>query len=507
MEGLAALLKPPPFVPTKQGDPEQLLQDWLRYVDQFKDFLNATKADGDHSRAHADCDGCSKAKAMLRLIGGEEVKTLLKHTGQVEDEDSWDQVLTKVEEGIRGQTNQAVARHKLFTMLRQEDRSFSVWYPKVREQAKRCNFEDYTEAKATRDAILFLTSNQKLQQKILAEDLSYDDTVKYGLALEQSKKKIETINAARGERQENDRVAKLEEEVRALKALGKPGGKQGSESSCGTCTRPTHGAGKCPAKEKECFACGKSGHFQYSKVCSKKEDKKKFKKKTDSRKVEEENSSETESDCESTGRVIELGESVRAIGAKRSEKTHLKMEVQDHGVASKMRNIEFIIDTGVNKTLLSEEEWRRVQAKVGHRNPKLKRNRVKFVPFGTNKKLECLGRSKCELKAEAGAAIKTLVYVMKDAKESLLGLHDARRLGIVTVKPTGKAVGVRKLTDIKKSLPPGPEENVSGGQTQAEVDMIMGKLADKFPNLFMGLGRAIGVDPVHVYISAVHALS
>ena len=37
---------------------------------------------------------------------------------------------------------------------------------------------------AARDAILLQTQDKKLQQKILAEDLSYADTVKYGLALE-----------------------------------------------------------------------------------------------------------------------------------------------------------------------------------------------------------------------------------------------------------------------------------------------------------------------------------
>ena len=40
-----------------------------------------------------------------------------------------------------------------------------------------------------------------------------EKNIKLGLALEQSKKKVEMINAARGERKEDDRIAKLEEEV------------------------------------------------------------------------------------------------------------------------------------------------------------------------------------------------------------------------------------------------------------------------------------------------------
>ena len=253
---------------------------------------------------------------MLRLIGGEDVKTLLKHTGQVEEGDTFDQALVKVEQGIRKQTNQAVARHKLYTMLRQEDRLFSNWYPKVREQAKRCNFEDYDDVKASRDAILFLTTDQKLQQKILAEDLSYDDTIKYGLALEQSKKKVELINASRGERQETDRVSKLEEEIRFLKA-----GKGRELQSCDTCTRQTHGTGRCPGKNVECYQCGKTGHFKGSKACKKKDDKKSEdkkdnkskKKKFKSRKVHDEEDSDSETDSD-VGRVKEVDGESNTVG-------------------------------------------------------------------------------------------------------------------------------------------------------------------------------------------------
>ena len=39
--------------------------------------------------------------------------------------------------------------------------------------------------------------------------------------------------------------------------------------------------------------------------------------------------------------------------------------------------------------------------KGANRKPKLKRNKVRLVPYRTRKTLEVLGRSKCELKAGA----------------------------------------------------------------------------------------------------------
>ena len=213
MDSLIRILKPVLFKPTDRDDPEQLLQDWVDYVEQFVLFLDATGADGVHTQGHNNCGACKKYKSMIRLIGGKEVELLFKHVGQIRTDDTWDQTLTKVKEGITKQTNQAVARHKLFTQLSQGEKTFAAWFPRVKEQVTRCDFMGYNGDNATRDAILFQTMNTKLQQKILAEDLDMEKNIKLGLALEQSKKKVEMINAARGERKEDDRIAKLEEEV------------------------------------------------------------------------------------------------------------------------------------------------------------------------------------------------------------------------------------------------------------------------------------------------------
>ena len=52
-------------------------------------------------------------------------------------------------------------------------------------------------------------------KKIINEDLNFDDTVRYGLAMEQGAKKV---NEIRGNtvRKKDERVAALEERVRAL---------------------------------------------------------------------------------------------------------------------------------------------------------------------------------------------------------------------------------------------------------------------------------------------------
>ena len=121
---LAMLLKPTPLVLKKKGDPEQLAKDWEDYIKVFKEFLEATGVAGAHADpevANTPCAACVKAKNMLRLVGGDQVRTLFDHTGMVEDKDSWKEALNKVSEGIKLQTNQAAARFKLMQKIPQSD--------------------------------------------------------------------------------------------------------------------------------------------------------------------------------------------------------------------------------------------------------------------------------------------------------------------------------------------------------------------------------------------------
>ena len=175
----------------------------------------------------------------------------------------------------------------------------------------------------TRDAILFQTFSPKLKQKILAENLNLDDTIKFGLAYKQSKKTAESLRTTAVPADSSDRVAALEEDVRRLMSKQKGPGK------CDTCTFPTHTAGKCPATDKECFSCGKSGHFSGAKICEKKKEKKaepgkakkpdsrkkkKSSKKEKQRKVDSD-AVESETDSEMSNRVLEETSSTKSVRA------------------------------------------------------------------------------------------------------------------------------------------------------------------------------------------------
>ena len=189
---------------------------------------------------------------MMTLIGGKEMDGLFKHTGLVLVGDTYTAAIVKVRQGISAQTNQAMARFKLMREMPQSGRVFSEWWPKVKEQADHCVWTGYDAKMAASDALLQQCDDKKLQKRIIAENMVFENIVKIGVAMEQGTKKVDRMNKQGKE----DRVAQLEEKVRELQA-GSEGGKvrPPGTSSCNTCTRTTHPLVKCPGLTRECYSC------------------------------------------------------------------------------------------------------------------------------------------------------------------------------------------------------------------------------------------------------------
>ena len=481
---LAAILKPAPFVKTEAGDPEQLLQDFKEYVKRFRKFLLATGMAGVHSQDHVNCAACTKAKASLELVGGKEVTVLMEHVGGVEEGDTFDRALEKVEEGIVAQTNQATAKFKLYTKLPQGGLAFGEWYPTVKDQADRCIWTGYGAKQAARDALLFQTDDIKLQRKIIAEDLDYDSVIKYGLAFEQGNKKVHTMRAQKEEvRTEQERVACLEDKVRKLEV-------KRDKKECRTCIRQHEG--KCPALQYTCFACSEVGHAKGSKACKKPKPAVKPKKVDKARQVQEE---ETDSDSEGVGRVTEV-EPVRAVRHADARKATVTMTGVDKGTPGVATQTQLLIDSGVHKTLISEKDWKQISRRnADGYQIKLKINKTKFRPYGTNMSLPILGRTKCRMTAENGQEVFTIVYVVRGETESLLGLKDGEALGIINIDPKGKKPEVIRQLDEGKL----PELKKVSEADKREMEEKMQRILEPHEEMFHGIGVA-KVDPVHIEI-------
>ena len=90
----------------------------------------------------------------------------------------------------------------------------------------------------------------------------------------------------------------------------------------------------------------------------------------------------------------------------------------------------------MQRTLLSELDW--LHVKKANPSVRLKKNKIAFRPYGTKLFLSILGRMKVVLRCSAGKQIKTMAYIVRGAKESLLGRRDGGALGIINICPGGQ---------------------------------------------------------------------
>ena len=132
---------------------------------------------------------------------------------------------------------------------------------------------------------------------------------------------------------------------------------------------------------------------------------------------------------------------------------------------------------------------------------KLNKCHTKFRPYGTTEYLPIMGRSKCRMRAEAGATINSMVYVMRGNEEPLLGRLDSQRLGIIQLNMKGSQQKEDRVARLEKVEKQAAVKTgiVSGGQTQREIDIKIENITDKFPALFTGLGQA-KVELVHIEV-------
>ena len=205
-----------PFV-ASDADPGGTLSRFTRYVERMKQLFQLVfrKADGS---PYTPSD--AEKKAMLLFRGGDDMQSLFDHVGKVTEADSFDGAVTKIENALRGRTNKVVQRNMLLTRYPQGSKSFEKWSVEVSNAAKLIDYTNYDWKMAVVDAIVLQTSNEKLREKALFGNVTYDKLMSLGVAKEQSEKGSALLSG-------NLKIK--EEEVRKLQQGLK---KQQSKSKC-----------------------------------------------------------------------------------------------------------------------------------------------------------------------------------------------------------------------------------------------------------------------------------
>ena len=271
--------------------------------------------------------------------------------------------------------------------------------------ATQCQFDTvpYTKERATKDAIIFGTSDDKLRKEALAKDVDLTTLTKTALGYEQSRKSCGTIKTA-GEPIQciatpstyaQEQVDQIVAHIMAGKYSSRVKDKDKSTKpkkclNCPSFYKP-HEPNRFPAKGKTCIVCKEKHHFAGSTAC----------KATTIKSITEDSDTEAYQFPQAPAPTAGINKlEVIEIHCLLPEDTHnmTQLTVNQHG-------IEFFVDSRCRKTLLPLQLY---QPTMGP----LKPSQTKFCPYGTTSYLLIAGQLPATLQKRNGTTHSTTICVI-----------------------------------------------------------------------------------------------
>ena len=437
-----------------------------------------------------------KKKALIQIWGGEDLiyiwETMAKPP--IEDNTTYSDAIQQVKAGLLDQTNELFPIYNLFQRMPQGKKPIRLWMQEVLDAAKRCKLSStcgancagaYTAERAARDAVVFQTSNERMRKKALAEAPDFTQLLKIGQSMETAESQAEKISFEEYSSSSSRKIAevhetemertiarvlekqlgKFDDKGRQGRGRGQPNGRnQGqmeagrSLQQCPMCQsdwpKPNH---ICPALTVPCSTCGTLGHWTrptkethpQCKATNRSENDNRNRKQEPEPTGNQGTARRLEDALEEThlGYVDSLGGgyaydpeigvySTRAVFQDTQASTrHCRVKVKVNG-----QEVDFICDSGTDITMISEDDWTRIQSRPN--TDVLEPTEKQVRTYGTTSAgvgpfVPLAGQSIVRLTAERGAEIETLIVVARGAAENLLGEREATALGILKIEAAG----------------------------------------------------------------------
>lgn len=277
---------------------------------------------------------------------------------------------------------------------------------RLRSQAVLCGFGEQMEPMIMDQIVYATNGDDKLRAKYLEADTSLDELLKIGRTYESVKSQILELREVH--------VASQPEELNLVS-------KKKQQTPCKRCFGDHLQTDRqCPARNSRCNLCRKLGH--YARCCrGARREHNQFERRDrtgrDNRKPFDRKQKFVREIDDVTNNV-EVRELFHLSG-KRS------VEGSVGGV-----NIKFVVDTGADEDVLSEEDWKTLK-RIGFIAFDVRKGSDKvFQAYGSRKSLTVLGEVDAEIKI-GDSSHNTTFFVIRGGKCSLLCGNSAEKLGVV----------------------------------------------------------------------------
>ncbi|XP_076801019.1 uncharacterized protein LOC143445651 [Clavelina lepadiformis] len=227
-----------------KGDPHSLSQRWRKWTRSFNLYVNGVGV----------TDNVQK-KSLLLHTAGEEVQELYYSLVSEQNaiNQTYEEMVNVLNEQFIPRANVPFERHVFHQLVQNSNETVDQYVCRLRQRAATCEFENTDDR--IRDQVLDKCYSRELQRKFLEQQtLTLADVMRIAKAHEaviaQTKFMSSTpdsvrVNAVTGSRR--NQIRSTNKEVKECFACGRKGHFKGDA--------------QCPAKGKTCNKCGKVGHF------------------------------------------------------------------------------------------------------------------------------------------------------------------------------------------------------------------------------------------------------
>ncbi|XP_020555459.2 uncharacterized protein K02A2.6-like [Oryzias latipes] len=417
-----------------ETDPGTVGPRWTKWVQRFENYTTAMNITGD-----------ARLKALLLHVAGERVHDIYD-TVAAED-DKYADTKQKLTTYFSPKKNIQYQVFMFRKATQEPGESLDSYHTRLRILAKNCEFTDLTAEIKTQ--IIQSCTSSRLRRKALREpEISLNDLLDYGRALELSE-----MQATGMETKTEAVVNKVSSKTSATNASkSKWSAKQQSNNRCRNCGGNYPHTGECPAKSKQCRACGKLNHF--ARQCRSKQTYTTSKAPRgrngqNSRNIHFTQAAATSKDPDNSSSSDDAY--VFAVDAEKLSdlpQTQIKL----NGFT-----ISVLIDSGASANCLSQTCFEQLKPR-----PQLCPTETKIYPFRSTVSLPVSGVFKCCV-AKRSKKIMCTFFVIKGEGCNILSYKTSTALGLISV-----------VTAVSTSGPGGS---------------VADALVASHPELFKGIGK------------------
>ncbi|XP_072936215.1 uncharacterized protein [Epargyreus clarus] len=432
-------LLPAPEKLDLEGDNATVALRWEQWKRSFHIYLEASGITGE-----------GRKRATLLLLGGLGLQEIVYNLPGAYEENSTNEsqvfktVIEKLDDYFLPKQNKIYERH-LFRQIKQDEgEKFEKFVVKLRNQARKCKFTSPDEHII--DQIVEKCFSLELRKKILTlgDTVTLDKIITEANTLELvthqleeygQKRKSNDINTITSRKKfyntEKDYIKNKNETSKMKESTSQPG-----PSNCSRCGYNAHTASKeCPAKRKNCHACGKSGHF--SAMCRTRPQKRKLEnKQNDEPKIKKKRN-----EIDSINFVHDSSDEDHYI-FNMNDDDEATIECEMGGIKLKL-----LIDSGCKLNLITEKTWENLKKKKVLCTNQIKGSNKNLYSYASKSPLNVTGSFETDIKVNKKSD-HTTVYVIKEGSRDLLGKDTALRLGVLKL-----GIGINEITHSSKPFP------------------------------------------------------